>query len=112
MGHDNLYTISARKSDRLITALGELTAEDAGNGELLLIRPETLDLLPGAVEGPNHLTATVAERLYRGSHAEFRLAIGNTTLQATVNNRGRHLPEVGETVTVAVAPEDLVTLHE
>ncbi|WP_280539053.1 ABC transporter ATP-binding protein [Chromohalobacter sp. 11-W] len=112
MGHDNLYPISARKSDRLITALGELTAEEAGDGELLLIRPETLDLLPGAVEGPNHLTATVAERLYRGSHAEFRLAIADTTLQATVNNRGRHLPEVGETVTVVVAPEDLVTLSE
>ncbi|MCK0767930.1 ABC transporter ATP-binding protein [Chromohalobacter canadensis] len=112
MGHDNLYPISARKGDRLITALGELTAEDAGDGELLLIRPETLDLLPGAVEGHNHLTATVAERLYRGSHAEFRLAIADTTLQATVNNRGRHLPEVGETVTVAVAPEDLVTLSE
>ncbi|MCK0744151.1 ABC transporter ATP-binding protein [Chromohalobacter nigrandesensis] len=112
MGHDNLYPISARQGDRLTTALGELTAEEAGDGELLLIRPETLDLLPGAVEGPNHLTATVTERLYRGSHAEFRLAIGDTTLQATVNNRGRHLPEVGETVTVAVAPEDLVTLSE
>lgn len=112
MGHDNLYSVNARKDGRLTTALGELTVEDAGDGELLLIRPETLDLWPGAVEGPNHLTATVAERLYRGSHAEFRLAIADTTLQATVNNRGRHLPEVGETVTVAVAPEDLVTLSE
>ncbi|ABE58552.1 ABC transporter ATP-binding protein [Chromohalobacter israelensis] len=112
MGHDNLYPISNRQGGRLTTALGTLTAEDPGDGELLLIRPETLDLLPGKVEGDNHLTAKVAERLYRGSHAEFRLEIGDTTLQATVNNRGRHLPEIGETVTVAVAPEDLVTLHE
>ena len=112
MGHDNLYPISTRQGGRLTTALGTLTAEAPGDGELLLIRPETLDLLPGKVEGDNHLTANVAERLYRGSHAEFRLEIGDTTLQATVNNRGRHLPEIGETVTVAVAPEDLVTLHE
>ncbi|KGE77424.1 ABC transporter ATP-binding protein [Halomonas salina] len=112
MGHDNLYPISAREGERLTTALGTLTVEDAGDGDLLLIRPETLDLLPGEAAGDNHLTATVAERLYRGSHAEFRLEIGDTSLQATVSNRGRHLPEVGDTVTVTVAPEDLVTLSE
>nr|WP_245682240.1 TOBE domain-containing protein [Halomonas gudaonensis] len=54
----------------------------------------------------------MVERLYRGSHAEYRLAIGDVTLQATVSNRGRHLPEVDERVTVAVAPDDLVTLAE
>ncbi|XKE46666.1 ABC transporter ATP-binding protein [Halomonas organivorans] len=112
MGHDNLYAIRARQGDRLTTALGTLTTEEAGEGELLLIRPETLDVLPGEVEGPNHLQARVAERLYRGSHAEFRLEIGDTSLQATVNNRGRHLPDVGDRVTVVVAPEDLVTLSE
>ncbi|ATJ82117.1 ABC transporter ATP-binding protein [Halomonas beimenensis] len=112
MGHDNLYAISARQGDRLTTALGTLTAEEAGEGELLLIRPETLDVLPGEVEGPNHLQARVAERLYRGSHAEFRLEIGDASLQATINNRGRHLPDVGDRVTVVVAPEDLVTLSE
>ncbi len=112
MGHDNLFPVIAREGRRLTTALGELAAEEAGDGALLLIRPETLDLLPGTAEGPNRLPATVVERLYRGSHAEFRLAVGDATLQATVSNRGRHLPEVGESVTVAVAPEDLVTLSE
>jgi spermidine/putrescine transport system ATP-binding protein len=54
----------------------------------------------------------VVERLYRGSHAEYRLEIGETTLQATLNNRGRRLPELGDRVTVVVAPDDLVTLSE
>ncbi|MDZ7853445.1 MAG: ABC transporter ATP-binding protein [Halomonas sp.] len=113
MGHDNLYPVTARQDARLTTPLGELTTENAGGeGGLLLIRPETLDLLPGEVAGDNHLPATVSERLYRGSHAEYRLEIGSSTLQATLNNRGRHLPEVGDRVTVSVAPEDLVTLGE
>ncbi|APE32421.1 Fe3+/spermidine/putrescine ABC transporter ATP-binding protein [Halomonas aestuarii] len=112
MGHDNLYPVTARRGSRLTTPLGELSAEEAGEGELLLIRPETLDLLPGEVAGDNHLPAVVSERLYRGSHAEYRLEIGGTTLQATLSNRGRHLPEVGDRVTVTVAPEDLVTLDE
>ncbi|TFH88014.1 ABC transporter ATP-binding protein [Billgrantia azerbaijanica] len=112
MGHDNLYPVTGRCGDRLTTPLGELTAEAAGSGALLLIRPETLDLLPGDGAGTNHLPARVVERLYRGSHAEYRLAVGESTLQATVNNRGRHLPEVGDRVTVTVAPEDLVTLSE
>jgi len=112
MGHANLYPVTARQGQRLTTPLGELTSEDAGERELLLIRPETLDLLPGEVAGENHLSATVSERLYRGSHAEYRLEIGDTTLQATLNNRGRHLPEMGERVTVVVAPVDLVTLSE
>jgi spermidine/putrescine transport system ATP-binding protein len=112
MGHDNLFPVSARDAGRLTTALGELSVEAPGDGTLLLIRPETLDLLPGSVEGRNHLPATVVERLYRGSHAEFRLAVGETHLRAMVSNRGRHLPEVGEALTVTVAPEDLVTLSE
>ena len=112
MGHDNLYPINARDGDRLTTPLGVLSAEAAGEGDLLLIRPETLDLLPGEQPGDNRLPATVTERLYRGSHAEYRLEVGETTLQATLNNRGRRLPEVGDRVTVSVAPEDLVTLSE
>jgi spermidine/putrescine transport system ATP-binding protein len=112
MGHDNLYPVTGRRGNRLSTPLGELCAEQAGEGELLLIRPETLDLLPGEVTGDNHLPAVVSERLYRGSHAEYRLEIGDTTLQATLNNRGRHLPEVGDRVTATVAPDDLVTLSE
>lgn len=112
MGHDNLYPITARRGNRMSTPLGELSAEDAGEGGLLLIRPETLNLLPGEVAGDNHLAAVVRERLYRGSHAEYRLEIGETILQATLNNRGRRLPEVGDRVTVTVAPEDLVTLSD
>ncbi|TDO12515.1 MULTISPECIES: ABC transporter ATP-binding protein [Halomonas] len=112
MGHDNLYPITARQGNRLTTPLGELVADQAGEGDLLLIRPETLDLLPGEVAGDNHLLAVVNERLYRGSHAEYRLEVGAGTLQATLNNRGRHLPEVGDRVTVTVAPDDLVTLSE
>nr|WP_298249930.1 ABC transporter ATP-binding protein [uncultured Halomonas sp.] len=112
MGHDNLYSISARNGDRLTTPLGVLSVEAAGEDDLLLIRPETLDLLSGEQPGDNRLLATVTERLYRGSHAEYRLDVGQTTLQATLNNRGRRLPEVGDRVTVSVAPEDLVTLSK
>jgi len=112
MGHDNLYPVTGRQGSRFATALGELSTAQAGEGELLLIRPETLDLLPGEVAGDNHLPAVVVERLYRGSHAEYRLEVGDTTLQVTLNNRGRHLPEVGDRVTVTVAPDDLVTLSE
>jgi len=112
MGHDNLYPVIARHGTRLSTPLGDLVTEDAGEGGLLLIRPETLDLLPGEVAGENHLPAVVGERLYRGSHAEYRLEVGESTLQATLNNRGRHLPDVGDRVTVSVAPGDLITLSE
>ncbi|MGQ7247671.1 ABC transporter ATP-binding protein [Halomonas sp. V046] len=112
MGHDNLYPVSARDGNRLTTELGVLEAEEGGTGDLLLIRPETLDLKVGHVDGVNHLPGRITERLYRGSHAEYRLEIGTSSLQATVNNRGRHLPDVGDEVTLVVAPEDLVTLSE
>jgi spermidine/putrescine transport system ATP-binding protein len=112
MGHGNLYRIHRRDGSRLSTEIGTLQMDGNSQGELVLMRPETLDLKPGHVEGPNHLPGTITERLYRGSHAEFRIRIADTTLQATVNNRGRRLPDVGDEVTVVVAPEDLVTLSE
>ena len=112
MGHGNLYRIHRRDGSRLSTEIGTLQMDGDSQGELVLMRPETLDLKPGHVEGPNHLPGTITERLYRGSHAEFRINIADTTLQATVNNRGRRLPDVGDEVTVVVAPEDLVTLSE
>lgn len=112
MGHGNLYRIHRRDGSRLSTEIGTLQMDGDSQGELVLMRPETLDLKPGHVEGPNHLPGTITERLYRGSHAEFRINIADTTLQATVNNRGRRLPNVGDEVTVVVAPEDLVTLSE
>lgn len=112
MGHGNLYRIHRRDGSRLSTEIGTLQMDGDSQGELVLMRPETLDLKPGHVEGPNHLSGTITERLYRGSHAEFRISIADTTLQAIVNNRGKRLPDVGDEVTVVVAPEDLVTLSE
>lgn len=112
MGHDNLYRILERDGTTLTTEIGVLQVESDAEGDLVLMRPETLDLKAGHVEGLNHLHGVIAERLYRGSHAEFRLDIAGTTLQATINNRGKRLPAVGDAVTVVVAPEDLVTLSQ
>lgn len=112
MGHENLYDIAQRDGDRVTTGLGTLRVDDAGRGNLLLIRPETLDLLPGEQPGDNRLTGRVTESLYRGSHAEYRLDVNGQTLQATVNNRGTRRAMVGDLVTIAVDPEDLVVLGE
>lgn len=113
MGHDNLYPITENAGNRAMTAVGALELETAGSvGEFVLIRPETLDLKLGHVAGINHMHGRITERLYRGSHAEYRIAIGATSLQATVNNRGHHLPDVDDEVTLVVSPEDLVTLSE
>ncbi|MGO2414784.1 MULTISPECIES: ABC transporter ATP-binding protein [Cobetia] len=112
MGHDNLYAITEREGCRVTTPVGTLELEGGSEGEFVLIRPETLDLKLGHVAGTNHLPGRITERLYRGSHAEYRIAIGATSLQATVNNRGHHLPDVGDEVTLVVSSEDLVTLSE
>ncbi|WP_192036553.1 ABC transporter ATP-binding protein [Halomonas sp. YLGW01] len=112
MGHDNLFPVRSRQGSELTTALGTLRVESpaSGDGDLLLIRPETLDLQPPDQGGLNRLAGRVTDCLYRGSHAEYRLAVGDGELQALVNNRGGRLPGVGDRVGVSVAAEDLVTL--
>ncbi|GHC19887.1 ABC transporter ATP-binding protein [Aidingimonas halophila] len=111
MGHDNLYPVTNRDGSALMTDLGTLHLTTPPDGDLLLIRPETLDLLPGEQAGDNRLFGTVTECLYRGSHAEYRLEVGSTTMQATVRNCGGNLPAVGDRVTVVVSTDDLVTLN-
>ncbi|MDO6672732.1 ABC transporter ATP-binding protein [Cobetia amphilecti] len=124
MGHANLFDVTARddsRSDaiRLTTPLGVLTAQAPGTGSLLLLRPETLDLRRRPASEferhdvlENHLPGRVQERLYRGSHAEYRVEVAGVSVQVVVNNRGGQLPEVGDQVDVVVAAQDLITLGE
>ncbi|MEL0618171.1 ABC transporter ATP-binding protein [Cobetia marina] len=123
MGHANLFEITARDDSRddavrLTTPLGMLTAQAPGSGGLLLLRPETLDLRRRPASEferydvlENHLPGRVQERLYRGSHAEYRVEVAGVTLQVVVNNRGGQLPDVGDHVDVVVAAQDLITLE-
>ena len=124
MGHANLFDVTARddsRSDaiRLTTPLGVLTAQAPGTGSLLLLRPETLDLRRRPASEferhdvlENHLPGRVQERLYRGSHAEYRVEVAGVSVQVVVNNRGGQLPDVGDQVDVVVAAQDLITLGE
>ncbi|WP_435102739.1 ABC transporter ATP-binding protein [Arhodomonas sp. AD133] len=111
MGHTNLFAVRDRGEGSLTTDLGTLQG-NFGDGGHALIRPETLELIAGHEPGPNRLAARVDERLYRGSVAEYRLACGETQITATCNNRGQALFDVGEPVTLEIAPEGVVTLDD
>ncbi|MDA3919546.1 MAG: ABC transporter ATP-binding protein [Salinisphaera sp.] len=111
MGHSNLFPIQKHDANGVYTELGRIVGRFE-SGTHMLIRPETVTLTPGQSEGDNHLSASVVERIYRGSVAEYRLNCGATELVAKCNNCGQDMFEVGDTVTVVVETDGLVTLNE
>ncbi len=81
-------------------------------GSHVLIRPETLDLLPAEEAGENRFRARIIDRLYRGAFAEYQLECGDSSITAIVSNRGQTHHEPGEYVALAVDCKGLVFLDE
>ncbi|ANF57480.1 ABC transporter ATP-binding protein [Halotalea alkalilenta] len=118
IGHDNLFKVRGRDGQRITTSLGELTTESSGDGQLALIRPETLELSapgsPGVDPGLalNRLPGKVEERFYRGATVEYRLSCGGSDILAEAANSGERLFKVGDAVQIEIYPEDVVLIDE
>lgn len=109
MGHENLVPIHDRDETGVETPLGRLEGT-FGEGDHLLLRPETIRLADEAETAPNRLEATVEERLYRGETTEYRLACGGLRLMASCANRGQGGHAVGETLRIGVSPRGTATV--
>ncbi|MFC4055368.1 ABC transporter ATP-binding protein [Actinomadura syzygii] len=80
-----------------------------GTGGVAIVRPERLELHPGAGDVPsghNQASATVTEIVYVGNHHQVGLRFGDGTTGSAMRVAGRSLPAVpGEEVTVSWDPE-------
>ncbi len=112
MGHTNLFRVERASDGSLDTPLGSLTGCNDAAGEYVLIRPETIDLLPENDGGDNRFRARIIDRLYRGAFAEYQLECGDSRITAIVSNRGQAHYEPGERVHLAVDTAGMVFLDE
>lgn len=112
MGHTNLFPVRRATDGTLDTPLGSLTGRAHCAGSHVLIRPETIDLLPPEEVGENRFRARILDRLYRGAFAEYQLECGDSRITAIASNRGQIHHEPGEYVALAIDCEGLVFLDE
>jgi|AntRauTorcE11898_2_1112593.scaffolds.fasta_scaffold00175_27 spermidine/putrescine transport system ATP-binding protein len=112
MGHTNLFPVERGAEGAMDTPLGPLTGCPNGSGSHVLIRPETLDLLPPDQAGENRFRARIIDRLYRGAFAEYQLECGDSSITAIVSNRGQTHYEPGEYVAIGIDCNGLVFLDE
>ncbi len=93
-----------------------VTDAPAGDGTpvLCVVRPEAIRRAAEDAREPNRLGATVASAVYLGGRHECELTLaGGLLLRAELPaHGGSDAPQPGETLTVAVAPEDVVVLIE
>ena len=111
MGHSNLFPIREHAEDGIRTDIGRIAGR-FDPGTHILIRAETLTVTAQGATNDNGLSARIAARIYRGSVAEYTLECGKSELVARCSNRGQGMFAVGDTVTVTIQAEGLVTLHE
>ena len=112
MGHTNLFPVERTGDGSLDTPLGSLTGCGDCIGSHVLIRPETIELLPPEEAGDNRFRARILDRLYRGAFAEYQLECGDTRIAAIVSNRGQRQYDPGEHVALTVDSSGLVFLDE
>ncbi|MDX1609244.1 MAG: ABC transporter ATP-binding protein [Halofilum sp. (in: g-proteobacteria)] len=112
MGHTNLFACEPDGEGRLRTGLGTLSGCREPGGGCILVRPETLDLQPAGREGENRFPARVVERLYRGAFAEYQVECGDERVTVIASNRGQALFRSGDEATLAVDPDNLVSLED
>lgn len=116
IGHDNLFDITAQQGHQVETALGTLTSESRREGQVALIRPETIELslpgTPGVDPGValNRLEGDVTARYYHGATVEYRLACGEAVIIVEERNSGDRLFKVGDRVQIEIYPEDVVVI--
>ena len=95
-----------------------LHVADAPGGDgarvLCVVRPEAIRRAAADTREPNRLGATVASAVYLGGRHECELTLGGGLLLRAelTTHSGADAPQPGETLTVAVAPEDVVVLIE
>ena len=112
IGESNFLT--AETQGGVVTLLGQtVSLPNAPQGPVtLMIRPEHVAL--GAVAEALNLTATVARRVYFGTDTHLHLILPDgSTLVARVQNalHGAHLPEDGESLSIAL-PIDALRIME
>ncbi len=112
MGHTNLFPVERTSDGSLDTPIGTLSGYGDATGSYVLIRPETIDLLPEDDTGDNRFRARIIDRLYRGAFAEYQLECGDSRITAIVSNRGQPHYEPGEHVRLAVDTAGMVFLDE
>jgi iron(III) transport system ATP-binding protein len=118
LGETNLVAGDVVSTDggraEITCPLGRLHAAGAafspGEAVWVSIRPESLRIARDGTGGVNHLPAVRREVVYLGDVAEHRFQAGEQTLLVTEPNPAATGGEPGETVTLEVAPEDVVLL--
>lgn len=110
MGHTNIFPVEAEGGGRFASPFGTLGIESERSGSHVLVRPETIELLPPDTGDANCFPARVTERFYRGAMVEYRLSCGRETVTATITNRGQAHHGVGDEITLALDAASLVFL--
>ncbi len=87
-------------------------AGGVGAPVVCIVRPEAIQRVAAAADVPNRFGATVAGAVYLGGRyeCELRLSGGITVRAELTAHGGAEPPKPGETLTVAIAPEDVVVL--
>lgn len=77
-------------------------------GDTYALRPETLTRRP--METGYHLHGRILDASMLGNIVRYRLDCQGISIHYEVTHRHGHLPEMGEELTLYVAPEDLIAL--
>ena len=89
-----------------------LHAEQTGR-RLLMLRPERLQILDGAASGDaNVLRGVVAALAYQGESILLHVELADGTTVPVRSSSARSVPLLGETVMLALAPDDAFLLPE
>jgi putative spermidine/putrescine transport system ATP-binding protein len=95
-------------------ALGQGHWPADGSEAVGVIRPEAIDMSPTRSGRPIELEARIVDRIFCGDAVRLRVRLSDAVEVVAKMRSGKSLvlPEIGEAVTVAWNPDDMVIIHK
>ncbi|MBP6018580.1 MAG: TOBE domain-containing protein, partial [Burkholderiaceae bacterium] len=99
---------------RVKTAVGDLSVSDphglGSRAGYIMVRPESVEILPLGTQGVNCIDATVIRRVFVGERTEYEFVTSSDTTLSAVAPSYIDLP-VGHQVTLQFKPERSVLIE-
>lgn len=109
LGLNNIVSIMGQQGDYVHTLVGDFKV--SGSPDAILLHPDGIEVAPS--DAPGVISARVIERVFQGDSYRMSIeSVSGVKIAFKFELKGETAPLIGDTISIAVAPESILPLVE